>query len=103
MKFSAAISKRKGEIKVRYVTRQDDISLLPLSVRSQNCLRNANIRTIGAMIDYPEDQFINIRNMGVRSVNEITCFVQTLLNGTGEYVLVDSCDLMASEMRLVVN
>lgn len=54
-----------------YITKNDDISALPLSVRSQNCLRRADIHTIGAMMDYPADEFINIRNMGVRSVEEI--------------------------------
>lgn len=72
-----------------YITRQDDISAVPLSVRSLNCLRRANIHTIGSMLDYPVDEFINIRNMGVRSVEEIRGCIQALMDGTGEYVLVE--------------
>lgn len=73
-----------------YITKNDDISALPLSVRSQNCLRRADIHTIGAMMEYPADEFINIRNMGVRSVEEILGFVQALVDGTGDYVLVEA-------------
>ena len=45
-----------------YITREDDISVLPLSVRSQNCLRRAQIETGGEMIDYPEADLLEIRN-----------------------------------------
>lgn len=73
-----------------YITKNDDISALPLSVRSRNCLRRADIHTIGAMMGYPADEFINIRNMGVHSVEEIVGFIQALTEGTGDYVLVEA-------------
>lgn len=82
---------------MHYITRQDDISALPLSVRSQNCLRSADIHTIGAMMDYPADEFINIRNMGKKSVEEIQLFVQNLTDGTGEYVLVEASESVEAE------
>ena len=80
-----------------YITRQDDISALPLSVRSLNCLRRADIHTIGAMMDYPADELINIRNMGKKSVDEIQSVVQSLNDGTGEYVLVEAREGIAEE------
>lgn len=80
-----------------YITRQDDILALPLSVRSQNCLRRADICTIGAMMDYPADKLINIRNMGKKSVEEIQLFVQNLIDGTGEYVLVEASESIEAE------
>ena len=73
-----------------HVLLEDDITVLPLSVRSLNCLRRADIHTIGAMMDYPPDEFINIRNMGKKSVEEIRLFIRELKDGTGEYVLVES-------------
>ena len=73
-----------------YITRNDDISALPLSVRAKNCLRRADIHTIGAMMDYPADELINIRNMGQRTVEEILGFVRDLTEGTGEYLLVEA-------------
>ena len=86
---------------MHYITRQDDISALPLSVRSQNCLRRADIHTIGTMMDYPSDEFINIRNMGVRSVEEILGFIQTLVDGTGDYVLVEAHEQTETTVPLV--
>lgn len=80
-----------------YITRQNDISELPLSVRSLNCLRRADIHTIGAMMDYPSDELINIRNMGKKSVKEIQRFVQDLKNGTGEYVLAEYNEITSDE------
>lgn len=73
-----------------YVTKNDDISALPLSVRSQNCLRSANIHTIGAMMDYPADKLINIRNMGKKSIEEIQSFIQALNEGADEFILIES-------------
>lgn len=76
-----------------YVTKNDDISALPLSVRSQNCLRRVDIHTIGAMMDYPIDELINIRNMGKKSIEEIQSLIQALNEGTCEFVLVEAgCD-----------
>ena len=72
-----------------YITREDNISKLPLSVRSMNCLHSTGINTIGAMIDYPIEELINIRNMGKKSVAEIQNFIQAIKDGTcGEYILV---------------
>ncbi len=73
-----------------YITKNDDISVLPLSVRAQNCLRRANINTIGAMMDYPKEKFIHIRKMGKKSVEEIQSLIQALDDGTSEFVLVES-------------
>ena len=84
-----------------YIIRQDDISVLPLSVRAQNCLRRADIHTIGTMMDYPADEFINIRNMGVRSVEEILGFIRSLKDGTGDYVLAEAQEQAAAVVPIV--
>ncbi len=75
-----------------YITKNDDISVLPLSVRSKNCLRSEAVHTIGAMMDYPAEKLINIRSMGKKSVEEIQSFVRALNEGTGEFVLVETGD-----------
>lgn len=77
---------------MQYITKNDDISILPLSVRSQNCLHRANIHTVGALIDYPSDALINIRNMGKKSIEEIQSFIHELGKKTGEFILVDLKD-----------
>ena len=57
-----------------YITRKDDISALPLSVRSQNCLRSVGVHTVGEMMDYPTAKLFDIRNMGKKSVCEVQSF-----------------------------
>ncbi|MFP4617495.1 MAG: DNA-directed RNA polymerase subunit alpha [Spirochaetaceae bacterium] len=44
---------------------------LELSVRSSNCLKNANIRTIGDLTKKTEDEIAKTRNFGKKSLNEI--------------------------------
>jgi len=44
---------------------------LELSVRSSNCLKNANIKTIGELIRKTEDDIARTRNFGKKSLQEI--------------------------------
>lgn len=44
---------------------------LELSVRSSNCLKNANIRTIGDLTKKTEDDIAKTRNFGKKSLQEI--------------------------------
>lgn len=44
---------------------------LELTVRSSNCLKNANIRTIGDLIRRTEDEIAKTRNFGKKSLTEI--------------------------------
>jgi DNA-directed RNA polymerase subunit alpha len=44
---------------------------LELSVRSSNCLKNANIRTIGDLTRKTEDEIVKTRNFGKKSLQEI--------------------------------
>jgi DNA-directed RNA polymerase subunit alpha len=44
---------------------------LELSVRSSNCLKNANIRTIGDLTRRTEDEIAKTRNFGKKSLTEI--------------------------------
>ncbi len=44
---------------------------LELSVRSSNCLKNANIRTIGDLTRRSEDEIVKTRNFGKKSLQEI--------------------------------
>ena len=44
---------------------------LELSVRSSNCLKNANIRTIGELTKKSEDDIAKTRNFGKKSLQEI--------------------------------
>ncbi|HSR53826.1 MAG TPA: DNA-directed RNA polymerase subunit alpha [Acidobacteriota bacterium] len=44
---------------------------LELSVRSYNCLKNANIRTIGELVQRTEAEMLKTKNFGRKSLNEI--------------------------------
>ena len=44
---------------------------LELSVRSSNCLKNANIRTLGGLTKKTEDHITKTRNFGKKSLQEI--------------------------------
>ncbi len=44
---------------------------LELSVRSQNCLANANIRNIADLVQKSEQEMLKTRNFGRKSLNEI--------------------------------
>ena len=44
---------------------------LELSVRSYNCLKNANIQTIGELVQKTEAEMLKTKNFGRKSLNEI--------------------------------
>jgi len=44
---------------------------MELSVRSYNCLKNANIRTIGDLVQRTESEMLKTKNFGRKSLNEI--------------------------------
>jgi DNA-directed RNA polymerase subunit alpha len=52
---------------------------LELSVRSYNCLKNANIRTIRELVQKTEGEMLKTKNFGRKSLNEI----KEILHGMG--------------------
>jgi DNA-directed RNA polymerase subunit alpha len=55
------------------------VSELELSVRSSNCLREANIKAIAELVKKTEDEMLSFKNFGKKSLNEI----KELLAGMG--------------------
>lgn len=51
--------------------RDKSIDELELSVRSYNCLKNANIRTLGDLVVRTESEMLKTKNFGRKSLNEI--------------------------------
>ncbi|MDX1412400.1 MAG: DNA-directed RNA polymerase subunit alpha, partial [Nitrospirales bacterium] len=47
------------------------VNELELSVRAANCLKNANIKTIGDLIQKSEHEMLKTKNFGKKSLNEI--------------------------------
>jgi DNA-directed RNA polymerase subunit alpha len=56
---------------------------LELSVRSYNCLKNANIRTIGELVQKNESEMLKTRNFGRKSLNEIKEILANMGLGLG--------------------
>ncbi|MFO7694833.1 MAG: DNA-directed RNA polymerase subunit alpha [Vicinamibacterales bacterium] len=56
---------------------------LELSVRSYNCLKNANIRTIRELVLKTEAEMLKTKNFGRKSLNEIKDILQTMGLGLG--------------------
>ena len=61
-------SKEKKELSKKLTK---PISELELSVRSSNCLAEANIRTIGDLVRRKETEMLKYKNFGKKSLNEI--------------------------------
>ena len=51
---------------------------LELSVRAYNCLKNANIRTIGELVQRTEAEMLKTKNFGRKSLNEIKEILATM-------------------------
>jgi DNA-directed RNA polymerase subunit alpha len=66
---AAASEERRPEIKNENLNRS--VEELELSVRSYNCLKNANIQTIGELVQKTEAEMLKTKNFGRKSLNEI--------------------------------
>jgi len=54
------------------------VSELELSVRSGNCLREARIKTIGELVTKTEQEMLQYRNFGKKSLQEITEIIKAM-------------------------
>jgi DNA-directed RNA polymerase subunit alpha len=62
---------------------------LELSVRSQNCLKNANIQIIAELVQKTEQDILQTKNFGRKSLNEI----KEVLKGMGLHLGMNVADL----------
>jgi DNA-directed RNA polymerase subunit alpha len=54
------------------------ISELELSVRSANCLREANIKILADLVERSEAEMLSYRNFGKKSLNEVAALLKTM-------------------------
>jgi DNA-directed RNA polymerase subunit alpha len=59
------------------------IETLELSIRSMNCLKNANIRTLRDLVSRSERDMVEIRNFGEKSLKEVRSKLEVLGLGFG--------------------
>jgi DNA-directed RNA polymerase subunit alpha len=69
----------EGERELWWDKLNKSVDDLELSVRSYNCLKNANIRTIGELVQKTEAEMLKTKNFGRKSLNEI----KEILGGLG--------------------
>ena len=78
---SSSSSDDKPEIKNENLNRS--VEELELSVRSYNCLKNANIQTIGELVQKSEGEMLKTKNFGRKSLNEIKEILSQMGLGLG--------------------
>ncbi|MDQ1694042.1 MAG: DNA-directed polymerase subunit alpha [Acidobacteriaceae bacterium] len=61
----------EGRMQLRNENLNRSVEELELSVRSYNCLKNANIQTIGELVQKTEPEMLKTKNFGRKSLNEI--------------------------------
>src|SRR3989441_9313508 len=67
-----AATSRLREVLARSI---DDVGL---SVRSVNSLKNSNIRTLGDLVQYREEDLLKVKNVGEKRSEEHTSELQSL-------------------------
>jgi DNA-directed RNA polymerase subunit alpha len=69
---------------------------LELSVRSYNCLKNANIKTIADLVQKTEQEMLRTKNFGRKSLNEIKEILHTMGLRLGMRVDLDALNKEAA-------
>lgn len=67
-----------AEEQVLYEKLRLPISELELSVRSANCLKDSNIKTIAELVKKTESELLTFRNFGKKSLNEINDLLKVM-------------------------
>jgi len=83
------------EEKALYEKLRLPISELELSVRSANCLKDGNIKTIAELVRKPESELLTYRNFGKKSLTEINEILKVM--GLSLGMKVDSKKLRTKE------
>jgi DNA-directed RNA polymerase subunit alpha len=69
---------RSGKPQIRNENLNRSVEELELSVRSYNCLKNANIQSIGELVQKTEAEMLKTKNFGRKSLNEIKEILATM-------------------------
>jgi DNA-directed RNA polymerase subunit alpha len=81
VEMAGALADSKPEIRNENLNRS--VEELELSVRSYNCLKNANIQTIGELVCKTEAEMLKTKNFGRKSLNEIKEILASMGLGLG--------------------
>ena len=76
--IEAATSSEERKPEIRNENLNRSVEELELSVRSYNCMKNANIQTIGELVQKTEAEMLKTKNFGRKSLNEIKEILQSM-------------------------
>lgn len=84
---------------MKFITKDDFIDVLELSTRTNNCLRRAEVHTIGSLIEYAKSNDLSmIYGMGRLSVEEVERVLKELETGdNSKFILIDKGTLDIKE------
>jgi DNA-directed RNA polymerase subunit alpha len=66
----SAVAEEEKTKKLRDLLAQS-VDIIELSIRAQNCLRVAKIKSIGDLVQKREQDLLKVKNFGKKSLNEI--------------------------------
>ncbi len=69
--YEGARMEARGRVGRPVITDERPVEDLELTVRSYNCLKREGVDTIGQLATMTEEELMNIRNLGMKSVDEI--------------------------------
>jgi DNA-directed RNA polymerase subunit alpha len=81
LETATSSEERRPEIRNENLNRS--VEELELSVRSYNCLKNADIQTIGELVQKSEAEMLKTKNFGRKSLNEIKEILASMGLGLG--------------------
>jgi DNA-directed RNA polymerase subunit alpha len=69
--YDGSRAEARGRVGRPVITDERPVEDLELTVRSYNCLKREGVDTIGQLATMTEEELMNIRNLGMKSVDEI--------------------------------
>ncbi len=92
----SSVAASASDAPVMNVNLLKSVNELELSVRSYNCLKNANIRTIADLVEKTEAEMLKTKNFGRKSLNEIKEILSLMGLHLGMRIDRDALDGIAS-------
>lgn len=92
--FEEEVTKPKEENRLKKLI-NTSIDEIELSVRSSNCIKSANIKTIGDLVSRTEAEMLKYRNFGKKSLNEI----KKVLTGLGLSLGMNMDEIAEAEQK----
>ncbi len=95
----SALASITDEEKKLYKVLVQNVDTIELSVRAQNCLRNANIKLIGDLCMKTEQKMLKYRNFGKKSLEEIKLKLESMGLGLGMTFSAEMIGLIQEESK----